>query len=187
MKLGRQHNYHKGRAALRIYANQPARPLWHLCRHPNFTSTYRGVNARLALCLNSVLNVKAKVMDCLQLYSWIFTALMVCLSKIWYNNSHKDLLLVSPNFLSEIILFICPAIRSVVVLLPRGDFAHKLFAFDPITSGRLGLDQSYFHNSDKDNMNWSEQNRFFSMIDYSIKVGFICIFNQTQHDQEWFW
>ena len=26
---------------------------------PNFTSTYRGVNARLAQCLNSVLNVKA--------------------------------------------------------------------------------------------------------------------------------
>ena len=150
------------------------------------TSCVLWVNVSLALCLNSVLNVKAKVMDCLQLYSWIFTALMVCLSKIWYNNSHKDLLLVSPNFLSEIILFICPAIRSVVVLLPRGDFAHKLFAFDPITSGRLGLDQSYLHISDKDNMIWSEQNRFF-FYDCSIKIGFICIFNHTQHDQVWFW
>ena len=29
--------------------------------HSNFTSTYRGVNALLALCLNSVLNVKALV------------------------------------------------------------------------------------------------------------------------------
>ena len=28
---------------------------------PNFTSTYRGVNAHLAYCLNSVLNVKALV------------------------------------------------------------------------------------------------------------------------------
>ena len=28
---------------------------------PNFTSTYRGVNVRLAYCLNSVLNVKALV------------------------------------------------------------------------------------------------------------------------------
>ena len=28
---------------------------------PNFASTYRGVNARLAQCLNSVLNVKALV------------------------------------------------------------------------------------------------------------------------------
>ena len=148
------------------------------------TSFVLWVNVSLALCLNSVLNVKAKVMDCLQLYSWIFTALMVCLSKIWYNNSHKDLLLVSPNFLSEIILFICPAIRSVVVLLPRGDFAHKLFAFDPITSGRLGLDQSYFHNSDKDNMNWSEQNRFFSMIVQSklCLFVFLIIHSMTKYD-----
>ena len=148
------------------------------------TSFVLWVNVSLALCLNSVLNLKAKVMDCLQLYSWIFTALMVCLSKIWYNNSHKDLLLVSPNFLSEIILFICPAIRSVVVLLPRGDFAHKLFAFDPITSGRLGLDQSYFHNSDKDNMNWSEQNRFFSMIVQSklCLFVFLIIHSMTKYD-----
>ena len=28
---------------------------------PNFTSTYHGVNTRLAKCLNSVLNVKALV------------------------------------------------------------------------------------------------------------------------------
>ena len=40
VKLGRRRNYHDGRAAIRHYANQPARP--------NFTSTYRGVNARLA-------------------------------------------------------------------------------------------------------------------------------------------
>ena len=59
--MGRGHNYHKGRAALRIYANQPALPLWLMCLRPNFTSTYHGVNARLALCLNSVLNVKALV------------------------------------------------------------------------------------------------------------------------------
>ena len=36
------------RFAIRHYANQPARPLGLLCRLPNFTSTYRGVNARLA-------------------------------------------------------------------------------------------------------------------------------------------
>ena len=33
---------------LRHYANQPAHPLWLLSRRPNFTSTYRGVNAPLA-------------------------------------------------------------------------------------------------------------------------------------------
>ena len=32
----------------RHYANQPVRPLWLLRRRPNFTSTYCGVNARLA-------------------------------------------------------------------------------------------------------------------------------------------
>ena len=31
------------------------------CWGPNFRSTYHGVNARLALCLNSILNVKALV------------------------------------------------------------------------------------------------------------------------------
>ena len=41
-------NYHKGRAALRHYANQPARPFWLLCRGPNFTLRDRWVNARLA-------------------------------------------------------------------------------------------------------------------------------------------
>ena len=30
-------------------------------RHPNFLSTYRGVNAHLAKCFNSVLNVKVLV------------------------------------------------------------------------------------------------------------------------------
>ena len=30
--------------ALRIYAIQIARPLWHLCWHPNFTSTYHGLS-----------------------------------------------------------------------------------------------------------------------------------------------
>ena len=30
-------------------------------QHPNFMSTYRGVNASLAQCLNSVLNVKVQV------------------------------------------------------------------------------------------------------------------------------
>ena len=49
VKLGPQRNYHKGQAAIgRHYANQPARPLWHLCWCPNFTSTYRGVYACLA-------------------------------------------------------------------------------------------------------------------------------------------
>ena len=38
MKLGRRRNYHKGRVAIRHYANQPARP-----------------------CLKCVLNVKALV------------------------------------------------------------------------------------------------------------------------------
>ena len=37
MKLGPLCNDHKGRA-IRPYANQPARPLWLLCWHPNFMS-----------------------------------------------------------------------------------------------------------------------------------------------------
>ena len=41
MKLGRRRNYHEGGAAIRHYANQPARPLWPLRRCPNFMSTYR--------------------------------------------------------------------------------------------------------------------------------------------------
>ena len=48
VKLGRWRNYHKGRAAIRHHANQPARSFWLLRRRPNFTSSYRGVNARLA-------------------------------------------------------------------------------------------------------------------------------------------
>ena len=39
--------YHKGRAAIRHYANQP-RPFWLLCLRPNFTLRDCGVNARLA-------------------------------------------------------------------------------------------------------------------------------------------
>ena len=58
MKLGRRQNYHKG-WAIRHYANHPARPICLLRRRPNFTSAYRGVNARLAFCHSSVLNVKA--------------------------------------------------------------------------------------------------------------------------------
>ena len=42
VKLGPRRNYHKGRAAIRHYANQPLR------RGPNFTLRDRGVNARLA-------------------------------------------------------------------------------------------------------------------------------------------
>ena len=61
VKLGPRRNYHKERAALRHYANQTARPLWPLRRGPNFTLRDRGVNAHLAKCLNSVLNVKAVV------------------------------------------------------------------------------------------------------------------------------
>ena len=34
---------------------------YDLRQRPNFMSTYRGVNADLALCLSSVLNVKALV------------------------------------------------------------------------------------------------------------------------------
>ena len=48
MKLGCRHNYHKGRAAIRHYADQPALPLRLLCWRPNFMSTYHGVNAHLA-------------------------------------------------------------------------------------------------------------------------------------------
>ena len=48
VKLGPRRNYHKGRAAIRHYANQTARPLWPLHRGPNFTLRDRGVNARLA-------------------------------------------------------------------------------------------------------------------------------------------
>ena len=47
-KRGPQQNYHKGRAAIRHYANQIARPLWPLHRGPNFTLRERGVNAHLA-------------------------------------------------------------------------------------------------------------------------------------------
>ena len=39
----------------------PPVPYDFLCQRPNFTSTYRGVNARLAWYLNSVLNVKVLV------------------------------------------------------------------------------------------------------------------------------
>ena len=39
VKLGPRRNYHKGRVAIRHYANQPAHPL---CRPPNFMSTYVG-------------------------------------------------------------------------------------------------------------------------------------------------
>ena len=46
---------------LRHLADQPARPLLPLRHRPNFTLRDRGVNARLALCLNSVSNVKAVV------------------------------------------------------------------------------------------------------------------------------
>ena len=48
VKLGTRRNYHKGWAAIRHYANQPAGPLWPLCWRPIFTSTYRGINAILA-------------------------------------------------------------------------------------------------------------------------------------------
>ena len=48
VKLGPRRNYHKGRAAIRHYANQTARPLWLLRRGPNFTLRDRGVNANLA-------------------------------------------------------------------------------------------------------------------------------------------
>ena len=53
-------NYHKGLAALRIYANQPARPLLPLHWRLNFTFTYRGVNAHFPIShsVNSVLNMK---------------------------------------------------------------------------------------------------------------------------------
>ena len=48
VKLGPRRNYHKGRAAIRHYANQTARPLWPLRSGPNFTLRDRGVNACLA-------------------------------------------------------------------------------------------------------------------------------------------
>ena len=47
VKLGPQRNYHKGRAAIRHYANQTARPLWPLNCGPNFTLRDRGVNTHL--------------------------------------------------------------------------------------------------------------------------------------------
>ena len=50
-----------GTGGYKTHTNQTAHPYWLLRWCPNFTSTYRGVNARLALCLNSVLNVKAVV------------------------------------------------------------------------------------------------------------------------------
>ena len=44
MKLGLRCNYHKGRAAIRHYANQTACPLWPLRRRTNFMLRDRGVN-----------------------------------------------------------------------------------------------------------------------------------------------
>ena len=51
MKLGHQHNCHKGRAALRIYELCVSIPIVYL----------PWVNAYLAHCLKSVLNVKALI------------------------------------------------------------------------------------------------------------------------------
>ena len=48
VKLGPRHNYFKGRAAIRHYANQTPRPLWPLRRGPNFTLRDSGVNTHLA-------------------------------------------------------------------------------------------------------------------------------------------
>ena len=48
VKLGRRRKGHKGRAAIRHYANQTARPLWPLRCRTNFTLRDRGVKARLA-------------------------------------------------------------------------------------------------------------------------------------------
>ena len=45
VKLGPRRYYHEGRAAIRHYANQPARPLWLWCQCPNFPSTYRGLTS----------------------------------------------------------------------------------------------------------------------------------------------
>ena len=61
VKLGPRRNHHKGRAAIRHYANQTACPLLIWCRGPNSTLRDHGVNTRLASCLNSVLNVKAVI------------------------------------------------------------------------------------------------------------------------------
>ena len=51
-------------------------PLWPLRGGPNFTLRDRGVNARLAWCLNSVLNVKAVVATFNQAFSVITNLLM---------------------------------------------------------------------------------------------------------------
>ena len=47
VKLGLRRNYHKGRAAIRHYANQTACPLLLLRHGPNFTLRDSGVNVRL--------------------------------------------------------------------------------------------------------------------------------------------
>ena len=57
---------------LRHYANQPARPLWLLCRGPNFTSTYHGVNACLAYYLNSVFSRYYGPSPGLRIFVWAF-------------------------------------------------------------------------------------------------------------------
>ena len=64
MKLDPRRKYHEGRAALRHYANQPAHPLLLLRWRPNFTSTSRGVNARLAQCLKCDSGSKGILRDC---------------------------------------------------------------------------------------------------------------------------
>ena len=54
--LERQHNYH----IRDTKANRSDRPLWPLCRHPNFMSTYSGLTfVQHSQCLKSVLNVRA--------------------------------------------------------------------------------------------------------------------------------
>ena len=52
---------HKGWVGCLAMCLEAVQSLWKLRQGPNFTSTYCGVNACLAQCLNSVLNVKALV------------------------------------------------------------------------------------------------------------------------------
>ena len=57
MKLRRWHKDHKARAALKIFAEQPAHPIWSLCKRPNFRSTYHTHCPFSTVCLYIFLNV----------------------------------------------------------------------------------------------------------------------------------
>ena len=101
MKLGPRRNYHEGRAALRHYTNQTARPSWLLRRHPNFTSTYllrdcttSPINRFAALTIGQTFHMQQNMS--------VFTAAFLLL-----NISHNDIIVLR-GCLSSSFNFTCP-------------------------------------------------------------------------------